>query len=467
MIHISLYAKQDRLAKLHDALEHVVRKFGLGGLLTLQEAKAQQGHSLVLNMSDSLQHTASTFSLGQWVVQTQRIRSDTHPDSTSVIEVTVFATYDNKTFYRLSTEYHPEGGKSRKKNDAVHEKRVVNQIVHTLHKVAKGELFPFETHCVACYSVTLTPGLPGMSLMRCFARKMSRIKRNFFLERWHCGVLPVTLKKESDLKTIKHARPLWLPLCKNRQDFKADSFGMYRDGYYYFFYEYYNDELHKGEIRYEKIVIDKDGISTLGQGLALRLEEHLSYPFLFEYHGQTYMLPECHESGGVQLYRAVRFPDQWTHCKTLIPGFKGVDSSVFYYNGVWWIFCTSADADSNLRLFVWYANDLFGPWKEHRLNPVKVDIRSSRSGGTPFVLEGQLYRPAQNSSRTYGGGLVLNKVTELTTTTFKEIPVCDFSGFAPFEEGFHTFSLCHDVIFIDGKDHILKPKYLLPWRRGR
>jgi hypothetical protein len=435
-------------------------------MLTLQEAMAEQTLSLVLNLTDSLKDPDANYSLGQWVVQTRRIK-ESSGSGDSVIEVSIFATNDNMTFYRLSTEFHPEGEKSRKKNDALHENRLLNQIMYTLQKLANGVLLPLEEHCAACSEVALSPGLPGMSLGRRVIRKVRRIRQNFFLERWHCGVLPGVLRQESDMGKIKHAQPFWLPLCGNREDFKADSFGIYRDGNYYFFYEYYNDALHKGEIRYEKVAIGKGEVRSLEQGLALRLEEHLSYPFLFEDQGQTYMVPECHESGGVQLYKAVAFPDQWEHCKTLIPDFKGVDSSILFYGGKWWIFCTSADADSNVHLFIWYAEKLLGPWKEHRFNPVKGDIRSSRPGGTPFVLEGQLYRPAQNSSLTYGGGLVINKVTELTATTFEEIPVCNLSGFLPFERGIHTFSLCHDVIFVDGKDYILKPKYLLPWKPGR
>jgi hypothetical protein len=466
MIYISLHTKRDRLKKWHDAFVRAIGKFRLGGMLTLQEAMAKQTLSLVLNLTDSLKDPDANYSLGQLVVQTRRVKEG-GGSGDSVIEVSIFATNDNMTFYRLSTEFHPEGEKSPQKNIALHENRLLNQIMYTLQKLANGVLLPLEEHCAACSEVALSPGLPGMSLGRRVIRKVTRIRQNFFLERWHCALLPFSVVNESAFGRIKDIQPIWLPLCDHREDFKADSFGAYRNGYYYFFYEYYNAALHKGEIRYEKIAVHANAITALGQGLALRLEEHLSYPFLFEDQGQTYMLPECHQSGGIQLYKAVEFPSQWEHCKTLIPDFKGVDSSIFSYGGMWWIFCTSADADSNLRLFIWYAEDLFGPWKAHRLNPVKADIRSSRPGGIPFVLDGQLYRPAQDSSRTYGGGLVINKVIDLTTASFEEIPVCTLSGYSPFGKGIHTFSGCRDVIFVDGKDYILKPKYLWPWKRGR
>ncbi len=37
------------------------------------------------------------------------------------------------------------------------------------------------------------------------------------------------------------------------------------------------------------------------------------------------------------------------------------------------------------------------PWVAHARNPVKTDARSARPGGTPFVVDGVLYRPGQDS----------------------------------------------------------------------
>src|SRR5213596_456309 len=55
-----------------------------------------------------------------------------------------------------------------------------------------------------------------------------------------------------------------------------------------------------------------------------------------------------------------------------------------------------------------------GPWRPHPGNPVKVDVRSSRPAGGPFLFGGNLYRPAQDCSRTYGGGITINRVTHLS-----------------------------------------------------
>ena len=55
---------------------------------------------------------------------------------------------------------------------------------------------------------------------------------------------------------------------------------------------------------------------------------HLSYPFLFEFEGELYMIPEKARATRVDLYRCVAFPYQWELVKTLIEGFALADSTL-------------------------------------------------------------------------------------------------------------------------------------------
>jgi len=73
---------------------------------------------------------------------------------------------------------------------------------------------------------------------------------------------------------------------------------------------------------------------------------------------------------------------------------------------------------------------------------VKTDIRSARPGGTPFEYEGQLYRPAQDCSKTGGGKIVLNRVGRLTPTEFSRRTCCHRCTYAdtPYQDGLHTLS---------------------------
>ena len=98
--------------------------------------------------------------------------------------------------------------------------------------------------------------------------------------------------------------------------------------------------------------------------------------------------------------------------RVLLDGFPGCDATPVEHDGRWWLFCGNQDDRGTERLYLFMADALTGPWRPHPGNPVKADAGSARPGGLPFVHEGVLYRPAQDCSRTYGGALVLNRVTD-------------------------------------------------------
>jgi hypothetical protein len=102
----------------------------------------------------------------------------------------------------------------------------------------------------------------------------------------------------------------------------------------------------------------------------------------------------------------------------------------------------------------------------HATNPVKVDAGSSRPAGTPFVHGGELYRPAQDCSKTYGRRIVLNRVIKLTVSEFEEerAAVVNPDSNGPYPHGLHTISSvlnAPNVTLIDGK-RIVFPKF---WKR--
>jgi hypothetical protein len=74
-----------------------------------------------------------------------------------------------------------------------------------------------------------------------------------------------------------------------------------------------------------------------------------------------------------------------------------------------------------------------------------------------------LYRPAQDSSRSYGGQVVINRVTRLTPTEFEEEPAAVVAPFAdtPYPNGVHTLSSMGDVTIVDAKRLVFDHRALL------
>ena len=129
------------------------------------------------------------------------------------------------------------------------------------------------------------------------------------------------------------------------------------------------------------------------------------------------------------------------------------DPTLMKVNGLYWIAYTDTGIGTYDNLCLLYAERLEGPWQPHVRNPVKVDARSCRPGGTPFWVDGRLFRPAQDCSREYGGALVVNRVEVCTPDDYQEVPVSmllpDPSG--PFPDGMHTLSFGNGRVAIDGK----------------
>ncbi len=160
------------------------------------------------------------------------------------------------------------------------------------------------------------------------------------------------------------------------------------------------------------------------------LEEpwHLSYPHVFvtERGGvrEWYMVPESADCGQVRLYRADSFPDRWSFVKALLPNAAAVDTTPFYHGGLWWLFTSVKTVSSgfNSALYAYYADDIASDrWSSHAKNPVVTGSGNSRMAGKISPQsDGTLLRPAQSCIREYGEHLNVNRVLELTPTTYRE-----------------------------------------------
>jgi hypothetical protein len=271
--------------------------------------------------------------------------------------------------------------------------------------------------------------------------------RLFRHPQWNIGILrePIESVLANGVFTDEHIE--WFPL-DGRKDFLSDPFPVVRDGVVTILCERFPYDVGRGVIA---SVVYADG-RFRGAEAAISRAEHMSYPCVIEWGGDIYCVPETHAAREVALYRAVEFPSRWEKVAVLIANFAGVDPTVLFREGRWWLFCTERGATENTNLLLWHAADLLGPWEPHAANPVKVDIRSARPGGTLFVHDGALYRPAQDCSTRYGGALSIQRVLRLDSQGFAEETV---SRITPprdsrYPMGRHTLSRAGDVMIVDG-----------------
>jgi hypothetical protein len=204
--------------------------------------------------------------------------------------------------------------------------------------------------------------------------------------------------------------------------FYADPFLFQRDGRRYVFFEDYDGASGRAVICY--LEIDEGGRHCSPQ-LALRQDCHLSYPFVFADGDDVYMLPETAGHRTVELYRAARFPDEWTLERVLLSDVTATDATLLRHEGRWWLFVALAvDGGRPIdELCLFSSDSLHGQWEPHPLNPVVSDVRSARPAGRIFSRNGQLIRPGQDCSEAYGGRLVFNRIDVLSPTEYREQPI--------------------------------------------
>lgn len=243
----------------------------------------------------------------------------------------------------------------------------------------------------------------------------------------------------------------WLP-DQGEFAYVADPFGIDRDGRLTVFAEHFDYRSRRGEIRYFQY--DAAG-SLVAEGVALAEPWHLSYPSLIEDGGELYMLPEGYKSGGLTLYRCVRFPDRWEAAHRLLDA-PAIDATVVRHGGRWWMFyALPGPGDRAMReLHAAFADALTGPWTPHAGNPVRSGFHASRPGGSAFELDGVLHLPVQDCSDAYGAAINILRIDTLTPDAFEASAVRRFDAdglLDGYADGFHTLSGGGDATFVDVK----------------
>jgi hypothetical protein len=265
-------------------------------------------------------------------------------------------------------------------------------------------------------------------------------------DQWNIGVVerPIQAFLEPGFRPVVR----WLP-APARATFRADPFALAAGGATHVVFEEFDYRRARGRV--SALALGR-GASEERRGVIVE-PFHLSYPYLVESSGRVYCVPEAHEAREVSLYEALEFPVRWRKAATLVPGWAGVDPTLFRWGGRWWLFATDADGGPDHRLAAWHAPELLGPWHPHARNPIKLDVRSARPGGTPFLHEGRLYRPAQDCSTGYGARTVIQHVTRLTPEEFEEQEVAAVAPGSdwPYPDGLHTIAAAGEATLIDAK----------------
>lgn len=204
--------------------------------------------------------------------------------------------------------------------------------------------------------------------------------------------------------------------------FVADPFLIHENNTYYMFFEVLNTNTSQGDIG---LAISNDGFNWTYKQIILDEEFHLSYPCVFKWENDYYMIPETYQVESIRLYKSNNFPYNWTFVKTLLEGQDFVDNTIFYYNNTWWIFTKTGiitKTNHNYALRLYYSDKLTGPWIEHPGSPIiSGDANILRPGGNVVVFDThRIVRYTQDCDPYYGNQVWAFEITTLTETSYEE-----------------------------------------------
>lgn len=249
----------------------------------------------------------------------------------------------------------------------------------------------------------------------------------------------------------------WLPI-QHSLNFIADPFIFKnKQGNLFVLYEDFSPE-QNGFIAIKAL---DEQFNTINEKILLQTNTHLSYPFIIEEAGTTYIIPETQQTNNLIAYP---FNFETLSVEKGIPILNNtgiLDATFLKYDNKYWIFASVGDGiNFNNQLNIYYADGLFGQYTPHQNNPVKNNLDGSRPAGAIIQIADTYYRPAQNCKAYYGQSITINKIKTLTTTCFEEEVHCILTAdaFKYYTDGVHTInSIKDEIIVIDGIKMIFMP----------
>jgi len=199
----------------------------------------------------------------------------------------------------------------------------------------------------------------------------------------------------------------------------------------------------------------KDGCHKIINTSFFGIEKHLSFPFVIQENGKTFVMPEMAEHGSQQLLELDQ--NQNVTNKHHLLGLeheKLIDPILLHQDSNWWLFAGRRGTEFD-HLFLWSSSNLFGPYKEHQMNPIVIDPSRARNGGAILRIDNELFRVGQNNCREYGDGITVSKITRLDHDDFREEPTTSLklSGL----HGPHTLSTNGEIFYIDCYKTVFDP----------
>jgi len=294
----------------------------------------------------------------------------------------------------------------------------VSRKLDELHRSGSIDAIAKKKECRADVVIGEGTG-SNVTVMKSATAHVSRFVRDRFIGLQYFDQWAIAYKYSSCTDCVDRAFADYTWLIPPKDRFWADPFPVHtKEQDFLFFEECLNSES-RGHLCVA--AIDKSGLKE-DPRVILSRGYHLSYPFVFSWEGERYLIPESREANRIDVYRFDSFPYNVSYYKTIMDNVDAVDATLFERDGRWWMFVGIAQPGTQNvdELFLFSADNPFGPWVSHPKNPIKSDVRAARPAGMVSMRQGKYYRPAQDCSQSYGYAIRLQEIKVLSETDYAE-----------------------------------------------
>lgn len=272
----------------------------------------------------------------------------------------------------------------------------------------------------------------------------SKILKKLFLEttKWNVAWKNIN---DQEYKIIKNPKGYWL----------ADSLLFSTEEKCFLFVEAYDETSKLGKIGI--LEFNNNGFNNFK--IIIEEKFHLSYPYVFEYKNEYYMIPESSEDNSIYLYKANCFPYKWERIKKIASG-KFVDTTVIQENG------------STFLVYFYDMANHFAITGTLDMEKKEINIAENhsdksytkRAGGNVFIKKSDMYHAIQNNRYFYGQSLsIVNFKSGKVEYVIKpeDLKVDNNQKY----RRVHTYSVSNEIEAIDLSNYRFNLfKFLKKWR---
>lgn len=273
------------------------------------------------------------------------------------------------------------------------------------------------------------------------------LRKYFNNQNWNIGFAATTPKELVEKKRLGRVEWLKHPY---RDRFFADPFVYSQnDSEIVVFVE--ELEFDKPIGRLAELVVDVKSKKLLSKHTLLELDTHLSYPAIIRHEGEVFVCPENGTAGKLTMYRYDKESHQLQDVNVVIEE-SLADATIRKIGESYYMFATKVPKTQE-DLYLYKSDHFDGGYEEVGL--VTEGRVHSRPAGDLFEVDGELYRPAQNCSKRYGGAVEVMKCMlpsdgkyseeycfSLTPTSFR------------YNIGLHTLNFYDGGCVIDGYGYL-------------